>query len=94
MTYGTTREAADSLCARANEGRVGYPPERGVDARIVRYEVRAHSWDKAGAPLTWGVWPVWEYVDRPDLGANFGGPFMALSSLEREVGKAEGQPQT
>jgi hypothetical protein len=78
--YGTTREDADSLCALANEQRIGFPPARS-DARIVRYEVRAHSWHEDSSPRTWGVWPVWEYNDRPDLGANFGGPFMDLSTL-------------
>lgn len=81
--YGTTRDEAEQLAALAREQRIGAASSLGSDRSISDYEVRAHSWHSDGSPRTWGVWPRWAYVDRPDLGAQFGGPFLDLAMLRR-----------
>lgn len=77
-------ETAKRIAERVNKhlaegGRL--PHQNLVD----RVEVRAHSWGVRptylGSPETWGIWPRWAYADRPDLGAQFGGPFYPIRDL-------------
>ena len=74
--YGTADpDSAARLCAVAAT-RAQAPRH---DARLIRTEVRQHSFASGGHPNTWGVWPVWQYVDKP--GTDFGGPFYSLAYL-------------
>lgn len=75
--YGTTKIEAERIVKLA-------PTGLHWSKRIERNEVRAHSWHEDGSPRTWGIWPIWAYSDRPDLGAQFGGPFVPLDSIETE----------
>lgn len=74
--YGTTLENAQRIAAIGQTGRMFID---GKDVIVSRWEARAHSWSQHGEPLTYGVWPVWAYADRPDLGAQFGGPFRRIT---------------
>ncbi len=75
--YGTAdQDTAARLCAVASQ----YAAAPRLDARLVRAEVRQHSFISGGSPNTWGVWPGWVYVDMPE-GPEFGGPFYPLDYL-------------
>lgn len=76
--YGTDEVTAHKLAAIANEENL--QPLEGK--RVVRFVVRPHAWiEGTRIPRKWGVWPTWEYTDRPDLGPQFGGPFMVLADI-------------
>jgi hypothetical protein len=76
--YGTTHERAEALAQKA----AGLNLQPFHDKRVVRFEVRPHAWQEGtNLPTRWGVWPVWEYADRPDLGPQFGGPFLVLDHI-------------
>lgn len=86
---GTTKDRAEKLCDHANELiESGWRPsnlERGRN--ITRVEVRAYSWNPNHHSTlmpsieTWGLNPRWAYDDRPDLGDQFGGPFIPLMEV-------------
>lgn len=78
--YGTDKATAERLAAIANQN-VPCPLAAGSERTVTHYEVRGHAYDREGRAIRWGIWPVWAYNDRPDLGAQFGGPFVQLSSI-------------
>ena len=85
--YGTTRERAEKLAAKALDLhiRTGWRPSSLEHGRVPHdFEVRRHQVPSAQGfgETTWGVWPVWAYADRPDLGPVFGGPFVDLRTIE------------
>lgn len=87
--YGTTKERATKLAEKANQLLLtSWRPsnlERGRN--ISRVDVQGHSWNpnhsSIGLPSikTWGLNPRWAYDDRPDLGDQFGGPFIPLQEV-------------
>lgn len=87
MTYAiTTLEEAQQLAERAAE--TGLRPSNLEHGRVVdRFEVRPFSfrhipgWGTTNTPDSWGVWPRWSYADSPDLGTDFGGPFVPVKDL-------------
>lgn len=74
--YGTTLEHAQRIARTAPIGPMFLD---GKNVIVTKWEVRAYSWNIANNPETYGVWPVWAYADRPDLGAQFGGPFRRIT---------------
>lgn len=78
--YGTDKATAERLAAIANQN-APCPLAVGSERTVTRFEVRGWAWDREGRAIKWGVWPVWAYDDRPDLGAQFGGPFVQLRSI-------------
>ena len=87
--YGTTKTRAEELCAIANERiKQGWRPSNLERDRIIdRVDVQPHSWSPnhssigLPSPRTWGLNPRWSYNDRPDLGVDFGGPFIILQEV-------------
>lgn len=87
--YGVDdREVAQELVERATAQQL-YPSTLGPGRRVLRFEVRAHSWLQQSwflpripdpfAERTWGVYPIWEYCDMP--GKEFSGPFVPLKEI-------------
>lgn len=82
--------ACDALNARLEAGET-HPLHLDVSRDVVRYEPQGHSFHpqhRMGNETTietWGVWPVWGYSDRPDLGKSFGGPFVHLDEVSRHM---------
>lgn len=87
--YGTTKREAQALADRANELiKTGWRPsnlERGRN--ISRVDVQPYSWNPnhhstlSPSVRAWGLNPRWSYDDRPDLGDQFGGPFIILEDV-------------
>jgi len=81
-TQESAQRACNSLNAALAEGKTPRPSNIEHDRVIDRFEVRPFSFRHStltgttNCPDSWGIWPRWSYGDRPDLGTNFGGPFM------------------
>jgi hypothetical protein len=89
VTYGTTKVRAEKLAERANHMiKDGWRPSNLERDRVIdRVEVRGFSWNPnhhstlSPSIKTWGLNPRWAYADRPDLGVDFGGPFIPLRDV-------------
>lgn len=87
--YGTTKERATKLAENANQLiKAGWKPSNLDYGRVIsRVDVQAHSWNPNHSSIslpsirTWGLNPRWAYADRPDLGDQFGGPFIPLQEV-------------
>ena len=79
-------EVAQAACSKLNQALVTDCPPKPSNLdegkNIVCFEVRPFSfrhmpnYGPTRIPESWGLWPRWSYEDRPDLGSQFGGPFM------------------
>ena len=81
-TKASAQRACDRLNAMLAEEKAPRPSNIEPDRIIDRFEVRPFSFRHSpltgttNCPDSWGIWPRWSYADRPDLGPDFGGPFM------------------
>lgn len=85
---------AQAVVACLNEGIAkGFVPRQSnmdQGRQIDRYEVRPFGYrfrpiKNDHIPDGWGVYPRWSYKDRPELGKDFGGPFMIAEEAMRHL---------